>query len=172
MARPQSRARIPDFAVARVAGGERPGGLRVGSAGAQALRFRRVDVAHAHGGRRTRGARTLAARCARTLQAILSTRGSGRFRDEHQRHVCDYSGEEAMSGLAERDCVPCKGGIPPLTAPEIAPLLAQLSGWEAVRGHHLVKTYTFKNFADALAFVDRIGAMAEQQWHHPDLQLA
>lgn len=77
-----------------------------------------------------------------------------------------------MSGLADRACVPCKGGVPPMTAPEIAALLPQLEGWEAIGYHHLAKTYTLKNFADALAFVDRVGAMAEEQWHHPDMQLA
>ena len=74
--------------------------------------------------------------------------------------------------LAARDCVPCKGGVPPLTAAEIEPLLRQVEGWQSVDGHHLSKTYRFKDFADALAFVDRIGAMAEQQWHHPDIYLA
>ena len=59
-----------------------------------------------------------------------------------------------------------------MTAPEIAALLPQLEGWEAIGYHHLAKTYTLKNFADALAFVDRVGAMAEEQWHHPDMQLA
>ncbi|HKW44178.1 MAG TPA: 4a-hydroxytetrahydrobiopterin dehydratase [Candidatus Eremiobacteraceae bacterium] len=77
-----------------------------------------------------------------------------------------------MSGLAERDCVPCKGGVPPMRAAEITALLIQIPGWEAVNDHHLIKTYTFKNFADALAFVDRVGAMAEEQWHHPDLHLS
>ena len=77
-----------------------------------------------------------------------------------------------MSGLAERDCVPCKGGVPPMRADEISVLLEEIPGWEAVNGHHLIKTFTFKNFADALAFVDRVGAMAEEQWHHPDLHLA
>jgi 4a-hydroxytetrahydrobiopterin dehydratase len=76
-----------------------------------------------------------------------------------------------VSELAERSCVPCKGGIPPMPAPEIAELLPLIQGWEAVRDHHLVKTYAFKNFAEALAFVDRIGAMAEEQWHHPDVHL-
>ena len=77
-----------------------------------------------------------------------------------------------MSGLAERSCVPCKGGIPPMTAPEIATLLPLVKGWASIRDHHLVKEYAFKNFAEALAFVDRIGAMAEEQWHHPDVHLA
>jgi 4a-hydroxytetrahydrobiopterin dehydratase len=77
-----------------------------------------------------------------------------------------------MSGLAARDCVPCKGGVPPMTASEIAVLLPEIGGWEAAGNHHLVKTYSFKNFAEALSFVDRVGAMAEMQWHHPDMRLA
>lgn len=89
-----------------------------------------------------------------------------------------------MSGLAERDCVPCKGGVPPLDAAAIAPLLAQLDGWElwhADDSHPhaksplhgaLRKRYALKNFAAALALVNAIGAIAEQQNHHPDLGLA
>lgn len=78
-----------------------------------------------------------------------------------------------MSGLAERTCVPCRGGIPPLTAEQIAPLSEQLGeGWEVVDGHHLRKTYRFKNFAEALAFTNRVGALAEEIGHHPDIALA
>jgi 4a-hydroxytetrahydrobiopterin dehydratase len=78
-----------------------------------------------------------------------------------------------MSGLAERTCVPCRGGIPPLTAEQIAPLREQLGeGWEVVDGHHLRKTYRFKNFAEALAFTNRAGALAEEIGHHPDIALA
>jgi 4a-hydroxytetrahydrobiopterin dehydratase len=75
-------------------------------------------------------------------------------------------------GLAERDCIPCKGGVPPLGPDAIAFLLAEIPGWTAVEDHHLTKTYKFTDFAGALAFVDRVGAMAEQQWHHPDVYLA
>ncbi len=75
-------------------------------------------------------------------------------------------------GLAQRDCIPCKGGVPPLTAAQIDPLIRQIEGWEAVDGHHLTKTYRFKDFATALRFVDSVGAMADQQWHHPDVYLA
>ncbi len=77
-----------------------------------------------------------------------------------------------MAGLAERQCVPCRGGVPPLTDAEIAPLLAQLDGWQVVDNHHLAKRYTLQNFAEALALVTRIGAIAEEQNHHPDLTLA
>ena len=77
-----------------------------------------------------------------------------------------------MTGLADRPCVPCRGGIPPLTAAEVAPLLAQLDGWTVVSEHHLEKTYRLKNFARALALVNAIGAIAEEYNHHPDLFLA
>ena len=75
-----------------------------------------------------------------------------------------------MSELANRSCVPCHGGVPRLGAEEIGPLLAQLSGWEAVDGHHLSKEYGFSNFADALAFVNRVGGVAEAEGHHPDVE--
>ena len=77
-----------------------------------------------------------------------------------------------MSALADKDCVPCKGGVPPLAGLQIKELLTQIEGWQAVDDHHLTKSYKFKDFGTALAFVDRVGAMAEDQWHHPDIYLA
>jgi len=74
--------------------------------------------------------------------------------------------------LAERSCVPCKGGVPPLTGEQIAPLLAEIDAWRVIDNHHLEKQYKLKNFAEALALVNRIGAIAEEQNHHPDLFLA
>lgn len=75
-----------------------------------------------------------------------------------------------MSELAEKECVPCKGGVPPLQGAEIEAYLSKLgNGWEAVEGHHLSKTFTFPNFADALAFVNEVGALAEDVGHHPDI---
>jgi 4a-hydroxytetrahydrobiopterin dehydratase len=63
--------------------------------------------------------------------------------------------------------------VPPLASQRIAELLGQLEpGWESVRDHHLRKTYKLRDFKSALAFIDRIGAMAEEQGHHPDLQLS
>jgi 4a-hydroxytetrahydrobiopterin dehydratase len=76
-----------------------------------------------------------------------------------------------MSDLASRECVPCRGGVPPLTAEAIRPLLAQLRGFEVVDGHHLRKRYAFADFAKALAFVNRVGELAEEVGHHPDLEL-
>ena len=76
-----------------------------------------------------------------------------------------------MSELAKKDCVPCKGGVPSLKGGAIRALLAQLDGWEVVDEHHLRKTYAFKDFVQALAFVNRVGAVAEEQGHHPDIHL-
>lgn len=75
-------------------------------------------------------------------------------------------------GLATRKCVPCCGGVPALTADQIAPLLTQLDGWKAIDNHHLAKSYHFPDFVTALRFVNRIGDIAEEEQHHPDLHLA
>jgi len=77
-----------------------------------------------------------------------------------------------MSELAKKECVPCKGGVPPLKGQEIADLLGQIDGWEAVGEHHVTRTYAFKDFVSALDFVNKIGNIAEQQGHHPDIFLA
>ncbi len=74
-----------------------------------------------------------------------------------------------MSELAKKSCVPCKGGTPPLTNREITPLLAQVDGWEVVDGHHLRKTFRFKDFRATLDFVNRVGSIAEHEGHHPDI---
>ncbi|MEZ4319143.1 MAG: 4a-hydroxytetrahydrobiopterin dehydratase [Myxococcota bacterium] len=73
--------------------------------------------------------------------------------------------------LSSKHCVPCRGGVPPMTSEEIAGLLPQLDGWEVVDDHHLTKTYGFPDFASALAYVNRVGAVAEDEGHHPDLVL-
>jgi 4a-hydroxytetrahydrobiopterin dehydratase len=78
-----------------------------------------------------------------------------------------------MSELAARRCEPCRGGTPPLTAAQIEPLQSQLDpGWQVVDGHHLSRLFKFQNFAEAIAFVNRVGGMAEEQGHHPDVYLA
>ena len=74
-----------------------------------------------------------------------------------------------MESLSSRHCVPCHGGVPRLLGEEIAPLLNQLDGWNVVEEHHLLKDFKFTNFADALAFVNRVGAVAEREGHHPDI---
>ena len=77
------------------------------------------------------------------------------------------------SELATKECVPCKGGVPPLDAEERGKLLEKLgpNDWKVVDGHHLWKEYRFPDFLSALAFVNKVGAVAEAQGHHPDLEL-
>jgi 4a-hydroxytetrahydrobiopterin dehydratase len=78
-----------------------------------------------------------------------------------------------MSDLAKKDCIPCKGEVPPLKDPELAVLLNRLGGgWRVVDGHHLEKEYRFRDFRTALAFTNRVGELAEAQGHHPDIYLA
>jgi 4a-hydroxytetrahydrobiopterin dehydratase len=74
-----------------------------------------------------------------------------------------------MSDLASRECVPCRGGVPPLEKRETDKLVAELPGWEVVDQHHLRKAYSFANFREAQDFVVRVGNLAEEQGHHPDI---
>lgn len=77
-----------------------------------------------------------------------------------------------MSDLTARKCTPCQGGVPPLKGAALIDLLKQLRGWEAINEHHLAKSYGFPDFATALAFVNRIGELAEAEGHHPDVLLS
>ena len=74
-----------------------------------------------------------------------------------------------MTGLTEKSCVPCRGGVPPLGEDEARQFLAQTPGWELREGRRIERTYRFKNFREALGFVDAVGALAEDQSHHPDI---
>lgn len=80
--------------------------------------------------------------------------------------------ETGMSVLAKKNCTPCRGGVPQLDAKQSADLLRQIDGWTIEKGSHLTKSFKFPDFAKALAFVNRVGAMAEKQGHHPDIYLA
>ena len=74
-----------------------------------------------------------------------------------------------MDNLASRECVPCRGGVPPMQGDEIKKFAEQLKGWDVVEEHHLRKIFEFKDFREALAFVNRVGELAEEQGHHPDI---
>jgi 4a-hydroxytetrahydrobiopterin dehydratase len=74
--------------------------------------------------------------------------------------------------LADQKCVPCKGGVPPLKGEKAEELLRQTPGWNMVRDHHLQKTFTFPDFRKALDFVNRVGEVAEEEGHHPDILLS
>ena len=74
------------------------------------------------------------------------------------------------SDLAGRQCVPCRGGVLPLDAPEQESLMGGLDeGWKTVGGHHLEREFTFKNFRQAMALANAIAEIAESQRHHPEM---
>ena len=75
--------------------------------------------------------------------------------------------------LADNKCVACRGDIPPMLPERIEGLLKELGpGWTLNGQGHIERLYTFKDFADALSFVNKVGAVAELEGHHPDLYLA
>ncbi len=74
--------------------------------------------------------------------------------------------------LANKECVPCKGGTPPLPPEKAQSLLGELDEWTIEQEYHLTRSFDFPDFAKALDFVNRVGEIAEQQQHHPDIYLA
>jgi len=74
--------------------------------------------------------------------------------------------------LAAKMCIPCRGGVPPLAGQALKDLAAKLGGgWAVVDEHYLEKTFTFKDFLQALDFTNLVGQIAEQQGHHPEIYL-
>jgi len=74
--------------------------------------------------------------------------------------------------LADKKCVPCSGGVPPVKGKELARLRKAVPQWSVVKNHHLKREFKFPDFAKALKFVNRVGALAEKQGHHPDILLS
>ncbi len=78
-----------------------------------------------------------------------------------------------MNELAAKECVPCKGGVPPLKGSQLAELQKELDGgWRVLKDHHLEKEFSFKDFRQALSFTNKVGELAERVGHHPDIYLA
>ena len=78
-----------------------------------------------------------------------------------------------MSVLAQKTCIPCRGGVPPLKGEELDALQEKLgNGWQIINEHHLEKEYIFADFRQALDFTVEVGEVAENQDHHPDIYLA
>jgi 4a-hydroxytetrahydrobiopterin dehydratase len=77
-----------------------------------------------------------------------------------------------MTELADKTCVPCRGGVPALKGIELEKLHSDIPEWSVVNAHHLKREFKFPDFAKALAFVNRVGTLAEEQGHHPDIFLA
>ena len=77
-----------------------------------------------------------------------------------------------MTSLADKSCIPCRGGTPALKGSALSDFRQQLSEWQVVDEHHLIRAYKFPDFRSALAFVNKVGELAEEQGHHPDILLA
>lgn len=78
-----------------------------------------------------------------------------------------------MENLDSKNCIPCQVGTPPLKGQPLLDLYSQLeTSWKLIDESRLEKEYKFKNFRDALAFVNKVGAVAEEQGHHPDIYLS
>jgi len=72
--------------------------------------------------------------------------------------------------LATQTCTPCRGGIPPLTPAEAKEYMAQVPGWNLIEGATKIeRTFTFEDFAQAMEFAQSVGALAEEQGHHPEI---
>lgn len=79
-----------------------------------------------------------------------------------------------MENLAKKKCVPCEGGIPPLTLEEIRNFLPKVTGWELgeeASHKQIVKKFEFKDFVEAMKFVDQVADIAENEGHHPNIDV-
>jgi 4a-hydroxytetrahydrobiopterin dehydratase len=75
--------------------------------------------------------------------------------------------------LAKKSCKPCEGGVPPLKGKELQSFLQQLgNGWNLNKENQLEKEFNFPDFKQALLFTNKIGDVAEQEGHHPDIHLS
>jgi len=73
-----------------------------------------------------------------------------------------------MNELARKKCVPCEGGVAPLTPEQVRPMLKGLQGWE-LDGQGIAKTYRFGNYFETMAFVNAAAWISHREDHHPDL---
>jgi 4a-hydroxytetrahydrobiopterin dehydratase len=79
---------------------------------------------------------------------------------------------QLTSDIKQKKCVPCEGGVKPLTPDEYGAFLwIEIEGWVDRDEKFIEKEYTFKNFKEALAFINKVGAIAEEENHHPDINL-
>ena len=78
-----------------------------------------------------------------------------------------------MTDLADKKCIPCEGGIPSFDLTEIHKYLKKVDGWDVktddTKTYYLIKNFKFKNFEDSLNFTNKVGEIAEQENHHPDI---
>ncbi|MGE5041555.1 MAG: 4a-hydroxytetrahydrobiopterin dehydratase [Candidatus Levyibacteriota bacterium] len=77
------------------------------------------------------------------------------------------------SGLVQKKCVPCEGGVPPFTKEQIEEYKPAINPeWEVVEdGHKLKRKFKFKDFKEAMAFVNKVSGVAEEEQHHPNIEI-
>ena len=80
--------------------------------------------------------------------------------------------DEHTTPLIERSCKACRGDLPALKGADLAEWAAKTPSWEVIDEHHLQQQWKFANFLEALAFVNRVAEVAEEQGHHPDLSFS
>jgi len=73
--------------------------------------------------------------------------------------------------LADKKCVPCRGGTPPIKGSALQKLLQNVPEWTVTNEHHIHREFRFSDFKQALAFVNQVGTIAEEEGHHPDILL-
>jgi 4a-hydroxytetrahydrobiopterin dehydratase len=106
---------------------------------------------------------------------VIYVAGNEAFRhrvDPRELAAVVRGGARPPSALANEKCVPCRGGVPALHGDELTALERELGeGWQVVGEHHLEREVRFPDFAQALAFTNRVGIVAEEEGHHPDIHL-
>jgi 4a-hydroxytetrahydrobiopterin dehydratase len=104
---------------------------------------------------------------------VIHVEGQEAFRHSVDPAAFAAFAAQLTGSLAREKCVPCRGGVPALAGDELHALQDKLGGgWQVVDEHHLEQTFPFPDFAQALAFTNVVGAIAEQEGHHPDIYLA
>jgi 4a-hydroxytetrahydrobiopterin dehydratase len=73
--------------------------------------------------------------------------------------------------LTAQKCIPCEGGVEPFTPEQIAIYKDQTPEWKIIENHHIEREFKFKNFKEALSFINKVGDIAENEGHHPDINL-
>lgn len=82
---------------------------------------------------------------------------------------CVY--KKVMEKLTTKRCVACEGAVQPLTRKEFTPYLKQIKEWNVIKNKKIEREFKVKNFKEALNFINKIGEIAEQEHHHPDIFL-
>jgi|SRR5882724_3114967 len=77
-----------------------------------------------------------------------------------------------MIHLSDKKCVTCEGGVPPFTKAQIAEYMPQVNSWELIDDKKIAKNYKFKDFVEAMAFVNKVADIAESEGHHPDISIS